>query len=1303
MATNERVSYTVAFTADVEQAKAQLENLKTSLNQLSNIAAQAGKNPLGLTSELQEATSAAAQLKASLEGAINIKTGQLDLGKFSQSLKKGEMSLKQYQTQLRNLGPEGDKAFTQLAQAISMAELPLRRTSHLLTDFATTMKNTAKWQISSSILHGFMGAMQSAYGYAQDLNTSLNNIRIVTGYSTDKMADFAIEANKAAKALSTTTTEYTDASLIYFQQGITDAKELKERTDITIKMANVTGESAEAVSNYMTAVWNNFDDGSKSLEYYADAMTALGAATASSTEEIAAGLEKFAAIADTVGLSYDYATAALATVTAETRQSADVVGTAFKTMFARIEGLELGETLDDGTTLNQYSEALSKVGVNIKDANGQLKDMDVILKDMAGVWETLARDEKVALAQKVAGIRQYSQLMALMDNWDVMEQNLSVVSDSAGAVDKQQSIQAESWEAARDRVKAASEEIYSSLLKDDFFIDFLNMFEKIITSFDGLIDKLGGLKGVLLTVGALVTKIFSTQMAEGLKTAVYNLKMMTKTGKQELIDLKKEANKRLISTLDTGDTKGDAQVAAMQRLGKEQLLYIEMAEKMSEEERKILQIRMDQSRQLGEEAIKSAEILANEENKLALLEKQQIIRKSGVTDAEKQSGIQYGNQVHISSMIETGVKNIQSTTGSKSAQLKEIQALKTALLDVKKIYNETDVSFENAFGAEAAEKIDAIINALDTGDFKIDDLNNSFKDWIATLNDGSVSMEQLQARMRNTIQKNLIDDGVPEAEAYKKADAAATEYVKTLTQVGVAQGEVKKKTDAANKTSKDVIKTMKEVKGAQQGAAEGFVSLANGLMSFGSAVSMLSSWIDTIKDPDMSGWDKTLQTITSLSMAIPMLVSGLKALKTGYTLLNTALTSETTAKSINLAITAAQAKVEGLLNKEKRAGAKEARKRAKIEKKEAKEKALTHTVSRDKDGKLHLDGKFASKEKIDALKLKDKSGKKINTDTLKSGDKMSGTAGAAKSAGTLAVALIGVAVAIAAISATVKYLKKDADAAVEAAKTAQVAADSYESAKSAYEDMQSTINSYNEGVKNIKELTEGTEEFEQAILDANDQAMKLLDTYKDLEYTIDENGLIIIDEESLKEAKEQQKQEMLNRQQASLQARQNANEAQAKADSVELQRKLKTDHEKVDNEDLAKVGGATVAAAGIGAAIGSILPGIGTAIGAGIGAGIGAATGLVAGAVGAALENTAEESEQEALDKLANLYAEQGSSIFADEEEFRRVLTEDLKLDDEALINSLVENKDSVKDLIIAVDKNTEAQLQKTRNAVVNE
>jgi TP901 family phage tail tape measure protein len=132
------------------------------------------------------------------------------------------------------------------------------------------------------------------------------------------MAKFAQSANAAAKQLSTTTNNYAKASLIFYQQGLSDA-DVKKRTDAVIKMANVTKESADDVSSYMTAIWNNFDDGSKALERYADVMTALGAATASSTKEIAAGLEKFASIGKTIGLSYEYATSAVATIVDKTR------------------------------------------------------------------------------------------------------------------------------------------------------------------------------------------------------------------------------------------------------------------------------------------------------------------------------------------------------------------------------------------------------------------------------------------------------------------------------------------------------------------------------------------------------------------------------------------------------------------------------------------------------------------------------------------------------------------------------------------------------------------------------------------------------------------------------------------------------------------------------------------------------------------------------------------------------------------------------------------------------------------------
>ena len=296
-----QLNVNLAVTANTQQAKQQLQSLQQTLSQLTTNSANL---KVGLdTHQLQQASQQLIELQAHLKAATNIDTGTLDFTKLNNSIRNSGKTLTQYGQQLLSLGPQGQQAFAQLAQSVAQSEVPMRRLSGLLGQFGTVLKNTIRWQISSSLIHGFMGSIQQAYGYAQDLNKSLNNIQIVTGLSDNQMAKFAKTANTAAKALSTTTTKYTDAALIYYQQGIRSEKEITERTNATIKMANVTGQSTEAVSNQMTAIWNNFADGSKNLEYYADVITALGAATASSSEEISQGLQKFAAVADTVGLS----------------------------------------------------------------------------------------------------------------------------------------------------------------------------------------------------------------------------------------------------------------------------------------------------------------------------------------------------------------------------------------------------------------------------------------------------------------------------------------------------------------------------------------------------------------------------------------------------------------------------------------------------------------------------------------------------------------------------------------------------------------------------------------------------------------------------------------------------------------------------------------------------------------------------------------------------------------------------------------------------------------------------------------
>ena len=522
---SKQLNVDLRFNADVTAAKANIAALQQSLSTIANTNIPVGTK---LTSSMQSAVQSAKELQFHLANAFNAKTGNLDLTMLNTSLKNSNQSLSTLTSGLLNAGIQGEQAFMNVQRAVSTASVQINQAQGLLGQFLTTLKNTARWQLSSTLLHGFMSSIQSANRYAQDLDESLNNIRIVTGQSSEQMAKFAEQANKSAKALRTTTVEYTNAALIYYQQGL-NGQDVEQRADITAKLANVSRQSAEIVSDQMTAIWNNFYDGSKSLEYYADVLTALGATTASSTDEIAGGLEKFAAIGQTIGLSYEYAASALATITANTRQSEEVVGTALKTIFARIQGLKLGETLEDGTTLNKYSEALQTVGVNIYNANGGLKDMDKILDEMGAKWGALNRDQQTALAQTVAGVRQYNQLISLMDNWDKgdsdsFQANLQTSYDATGALQEQADIYAESWEAASDRVKAAFEGIYNDLIPTEGIIDATNIFATMLEAIDDIIEGFGGFSQILLLITSIMLNKLGPSIAQGFDSGIIKAK-----------------------------------------------------------------------------------------------------------------------------------------------------------------------------------------------------------------------------------------------------------------------------------------------------------------------------------------------------------------------------------------------------------------------------------------------------------------------------------------------------------------------------------------------------------------------------------------------------------------------------------------------------------------------------------------------------------------------------------------------------------------------------------------------------------
>jgi hypothetical protein len=64
-------------------------------------------------------------------------TGAFDLGKFNSELKQSGITIGEIKNTLTSLGPDGQRAFDSLASQIASAEVPLKRTSGMLSEMGT--------------------------------------------------------------------------------------------------------------------------------------------------------------------------------------------------------------------------------------------------------------------------------------------------------------------------------------------------------------------------------------------------------------------------------------------------------------------------------------------------------------------------------------------------------------------------------------------------------------------------------------------------------------------------------------------------------------------------------------------------------------------------------------------------------------------------------------------------------------------------------------------------------------------------------------------------------------------------------------------------------------------------------------------------------------------------------------------------------------------------------------------------------------------------------------------------------------
>ena len=735
----------IKFGIDFDVNKAGLTEIQSELKKIANLT-QADLKMQGIEitqQELGKLQSEARELQSIFAKSYNFKLNTVDFKKLEENLKNSNINLQQFSITASQLGSKSALGVEKLNASIYKTRDALKEVHPLLDKMKETFANTIRWTIASTAINKVTGSIQQAWSFTKQLDTALNDIRIVTEKNSEEMERFARKANEAAKVLGASTRDYAEASLIYYQQGLSDT-DVQARTETTLKAANVTGQNPATVSEQLTAVWNGYKVSAKETELYVDKLSAVAATTAADLEELSTGMSKVASAANIMGGDIDQLKAQLATIVSVTREAPESIGTALKTVYARMSDIQAG--LDEETTLDEYTQQMAKMGIYVLDAQGQLRSMGDVVEEIGDKWNTLTRAQQTSLAQTIAGTRQYSRMMALFENWDMYNSAKATSQSSAGTLEKQNEIALDSFEKKIQQLNTSVETLYLTLVDSNAFKFLIDGFTAALEVLNSFVNSLGGARTLLLSFGGIAASALSGKIGQSIgvfaknrienkqvRTAIQSRDDYIANAEQQLktgIIENSEATDKQIKVVESFDKK----ITNRKKQGEVERAHIGYTDARSDAElddeyADSLAAEYKDLNVLNENRAKAIEKLNQLQEKdrknlesaleLAKKQKEELILQSAMTEEEKKAWDE---------RINSQIKNNNEIQQAEDNRRKIIE---TAKEKIKALREQEKIDLESALQAEIDSRKDAndqIIKAEEDKIKKLQDLRKKEKE-----------------------------------------------------------------------------------------------------------------------------------------------------------------------------------------------------------------------------------------------------------------------------------------------------------------------------------------------------------------------------------------------------------------------------------------------------------------------------------------------------------------------------------------------------------------------------------------------
>lgn len=325
----------------------------------------------------------------------------------------------------------------------------------------------------------------------KEFNDLKTDLAMATGEGKTYVNDLMKSYNDLGQELGAITSDVASSADSWLRQGRTMAEtnQLIQDSMVLSKDAQMDSEQASKV---LTATLNGFQMSADQAGHINDVLTSIDLQSASDAGGIGEALSRTASMANNAGVSLEKTAAMIATIKDVTQQSDETIGTSVKSILSRMNNIKVGKFVDDetGEPLNDVEKVLDKVGISMRDINGQFQDSELTIDSIAEKWSTFDKNTQKAISTAVAGTRQINSFMAMMDNWDKVQSLTDAAFNSDGTAQKKfEENYMTSLEAKTNALKASMENLATTVVSDDMYAGFLDG-AKAVTDFVAQTDLL---------------------------------------------------------------------------------------------------------------------------------------------------------------------------------------------------------------------------------------------------------------------------------------------------------------------------------------------------------------------------------------------------------------------------------------------------------------------------------------------------------------------------------------------------------------------------------------------------------------------------------------------------------------------------------------------------------------------------------------------------------------------------------------------------------------------------------------------